>query len=175
MRFTGADPGFFLGGGALVSCSTSTPINHTDFFFCRIPSVLENRRSSQGGGVRIPCTLPLDPPLIRWNKTDLTSIKKWKANNIEFKCLKKTFAVERKPFCVSIVFSYRSKLFHLFRKLTLELSWNVACLHYLNLENNFSRSHAGSENLSVSVMSLIMHLQWVGNVLEQGMFCVMFR
>ena len=24
----GADPGFFLGGGALVSCSTSTPINH---------------------------------------------------------------------------------------------------------------------------------------------------
>ena len=25
---SGADPGFFLGGGALVSCSTSTPINH---------------------------------------------------------------------------------------------------------------------------------------------------
>ena len=24
----GADPGFFLGGGALVSCSTSTAINH---------------------------------------------------------------------------------------------------------------------------------------------------
>ena len=34
---------FFLGGGALVSCSTS-------FFFCRIPVVLENHRSSQGGG-----------------------------------------------------------------------------------------------------------------------------
>ena len=30
---TGADPGFFLGGGALVSCSTSTPINHIVFFF----------------------------------------------------------------------------------------------------------------------------------------------
>ena len=29
----GADPGFFLGGGALVSCSTSTPINHNFFFF----------------------------------------------------------------------------------------------------------------------------------------------
>ena len=28
----GADPGFFLGGGALVSCSTSTPINHIVFF-----------------------------------------------------------------------------------------------------------------------------------------------
>ena len=55
----------FLGGGAIVSCSNSTPINHI-VFFCRIPVVLENRRSSQGGGggvVRIPCTLPLDPPL----------------------------------------------------------------------------------------------------------------
>ena len=39
----------FLGGGALVSCSNSTPINHI-VFFCRIPVVLENRRSSQGGG-----------------------------------------------------------------------------------------------------------------------------
>ena len=28
----GADPGFFLGGGTLVSCSTSTPINHIVFF-----------------------------------------------------------------------------------------------------------------------------------------------
>ena len=45
----GADPGFFLGGGALVSCSTSTPINHIVFFFCRIPVVLEIRRSSRGG------------------------------------------------------------------------------------------------------------------------------
>ena len=27
------DPGFFLGGGALVSCATSTPINHIFFFF----------------------------------------------------------------------------------------------------------------------------------------------
>ena len=33
------------------------------FFFCRIPVELENRRSSQGGGGRTPCTLPLDPPL----------------------------------------------------------------------------------------------------------------
>ena len=62
-RRAGVDPGFFLGGGALVSCSTSTPINHiVFFFFCRIPVVLENRRSSQGG-VRTPCTLPQDPPL----------------------------------------------------------------------------------------------------------------
>ena len=49
-----ADPVFLLGGGALVSCSTLTPIRQ--FFFCRIPVVLENRRSSQGGGgVRTPC------------------------------------------------------------------------------------------------------------------------
>ena len=30
---SGADPEFFLGGGALVSCSTSTPIIHIVFFF----------------------------------------------------------------------------------------------------------------------------------------------
>ena len=56
--------GFFLGGVAFLSCSTSTPINHIVFFFffCRIPVVLENRRSSQGE-VRTPCTLPLDLPL----------------------------------------------------------------------------------------------------------------
>ena len=53
LSITGADPGFFLGGGALVSCSTSTPINHIVFFifiFCRIPVVLDNRRSSKGAG-----------------------------------------------------------------------------------------------------------------------------
>ena len=55
---TGADPGFFLGGGALISCSTSTPINHILFFFCRIPDVLESRRLSRGrGGAH-----PLHPP-----------------------------------------------------------------------------------------------------------------
>ena len=54
---SGADPGFFLGGGALVSCSTSTPVNHI-VFFCRIPVALENRRSSRGrGGAH-----PLHPP-----------------------------------------------------------------------------------------------------------------
>ena len=44
-----------------------TPVRNgvTDvFFFCRIPVVLESRRSSRGGGgVRTHCTLPLDPPL----------------------------------------------------------------------------------------------------------------
>ena len=50
-----ADPGFFLGGGALVP---STPVNRiVFFFFCRIPVVLENRRSSQGEGGCAPPTL----------------------------------------------------------------------------------------------------------------------
>ena len=75
---TGADPGSFLGGGALVSCSTSTPINQI-VFFCRIPVVLENRRSSQGG-VRTPCTLPLDPPLWKKEGTSLNNFVNKKYN-----------------------------------------------------------------------------------------------
>ena len=59
---TGADPGFLLGGGALVSCSTSTPINQI-VFFRRMPVVLENRRSSRGGGRG--CAPPAPSPLIR--------------------------------------------------------------------------------------------------------------
>ena len=63
LRNRGGSGIFFREGGALVSCSTSTPINHI-VFFGRIPVVLENRRSSQGGGgLRTPCTLPLDLPL----------------------------------------------------------------------------------------------------------------
>ena len=63
---TGADPGFFLGGGALVSCSTSTPINHIVFFLqntscIRKPQVISG--VGGGGGVRTLCTLPPDPPL----------------------------------------------------------------------------------------------------------------
>ena len=59
------DPGFFLGGGALVSCSTSTPINHIGFFVLQNTSCIRKPQviSGGGGGVRTPCTLPLDPPL----------------------------------------------------------------------------------------------------------------
>ena len=62
---TGADPGFFLGGGALVSCSTSTPINHIVFFLQNTSCIRKPQVISEGGGggVRTPCTLPLDPPL----------------------------------------------------------------------------------------------------------------
>ena len=63
---SGADPGFLLGGGALVSCSTSAPINHILFFLqntscIRKPQVIS--WGGGGGGVGTPCTLPLDPPL----------------------------------------------------------------------------------------------------------------
>ena len=70
---SGADPGFFLGGGALVSWSTSTPINHI-VFFCRIPVVLENHRSSQGGrgGAHLlhppPRSAPAPLSLLLWEK-----------------------------------------------------------------------------------------------------------
>ena len=55
----GADPGFFLGGGAPVR------IGITDFFLLntsciRKPQVI----SGGGGGGEPPCTLPLDLPLL---------------------------------------------------------------------------------------------------------------
>ena len=60
----GADPGFFLGGGALVSRSTSTPINHIFFFLentscIRKPQVISGGRG--GGG----CAPPAPTPNIR--------------------------------------------------------------------------------------------------------------
>ena len=53
MRFKGAnmpgaDPGFFLGGGALVSCSISTPINLIVFFFAEYQ--LKTADHLRGGG-----------------------------------------------------------------------------------------------------------------------------
>ena len=58
-----ADPEFFSGGGALVSNSTSTPINHIVFFLQNTSGIRKPQVISGGGGVRTPCTLPLDPPL----------------------------------------------------------------------------------------------------------------
>ena len=60
---SGADPGFFLaGGGALVSCSTSTPINHIVFFlFGQNTSCIRKQQvifGRGGGGV----AQPLHPP-----------------------------------------------------------------------------------------------------------------
>ena len=61
---SGVDPGFFLGGGALVSFSTSTPINHIVFFWQNTSCIRKPQVISGRGGVRTPCTLPLDPPLV---------------------------------------------------------------------------------------------------------------
>ena len=52
----------FLGGGGLVSCSTSRPINHIVCFFLQNTSCIRKPQVISGG-VRTPCTLPLDPPL----------------------------------------------------------------------------------------------------------------
>ena len=47
----------------IAACFTSTPINHVVFFFFRrILVILESQRSWGGGGVRTPCTPPLNPP-----------------------------------------------------------------------------------------------------------------
>ena len=47
---TGADPGFFLGGGALVSCATSTPINHIVFHFLQNTSCIRKPQVISRGG-----------------------------------------------------------------------------------------------------------------------------
>ena len=87
MLIPGADQRFFLGGGALVSCSTSTPINHI-FFFCRIPVVLENRRSSQGGrrGAHPLHPPPRSAPVIRYLKRALIEILQQVQNGIDSDC-----------------------------------------------------------------------------------------
>ena len=54
--------------------------NKPQYFFCRIPVVLENRRSSQGRGVRTPCTLPLDPPLDPTHFCSFHKLKKSHSN-----------------------------------------------------------------------------------------------
>ena len=55
----GTDPGFFLEGGALVSCSTSTPINHIVFFLQNTSCIRKPQVISGGGGGG---THPLHPP-----------------------------------------------------------------------------------------------------------------
>ena len=54
----GADPGFFLGRGALVSCSTSTPINHIVFFLQNTSCIRKPQVISEGEG----SVHPLHPP-----------------------------------------------------------------------------------------------------------------
>ena len=61
----GADPRFFLGGGVLVSFSTSTLINHiVFFFFSQNTSCIGKPQVISGRWGHTPCTLSLDPPLL---------------------------------------------------------------------------------------------------------------
>ena len=55
-NWSGADPGFLLGGGALVCCSTSTPINHIVFFW-QNTSCIRKPQVISGGDAH-----PLHPP-----------------------------------------------------------------------------------------------------------------
>ena len=56
-HITGTDPGFILGGGALVSCSTSTPVNHIVFFLQNTSCIRKPQVISGRGGAH-----PLHPP-----------------------------------------------------------------------------------------------------------------
>ena len=56
---TGADPGY-LGGGALVSCCTSTPINRIVFFFLQSTGCIRKPQVISGGGEG--GAHPLHPP-----------------------------------------------------------------------------------------------------------------
>ena len=55
--YPGADPGFFSGGGALVSCSTSTPVNHIVFWGQNTSCIRKPQVISGRGGAN-----PLHPP-----------------------------------------------------------------------------------------------------------------
>ena len=54
--YPGADPGFFSGRGALVSCSTSTPVNHI-VFWGHNTSCIRKPQVISGAGAN-----PLHPP-----------------------------------------------------------------------------------------------------------------
>ena len=58
---SGTDPGFFLGGGALVSCSTSIPINHIVFFW-QNTSYIRKPQVISGGGAHPLHPLPRSAP-----------------------------------------------------------------------------------------------------------------
>ena len=67
MLLRGGSRIFFRRGCTRLLLYFNTNKPHIFSFFCRIPVILENRRSSQGGGVRTLYTLPLDLPLLLQN------------------------------------------------------------------------------------------------------------
>ena len=83
---TGADPGFFLGGGALVSCSTSTPINHI-VFFLQNTNCIRKPQVISGEGAHPPAPSPKirpwgnetreDSPYNRCNRLITGGVGRW--------------------------------------------------------------------------------------------------
>ena len=90
----------FLGGAALVSCSTSTPIDHIDFFSQNTSCIRKPQVISGRGGVRTPCTLPLDPPLLLFQAINLHVANR---SAVQVKCK------SRLKFWEQVVFSEKFK------------------------------------------------------------------
>ena len=74
----GADPGFLLGGGALVFCSTSTPINHIVLFLQNTSCIRKPQVISGMGG---------------WVSTLTELFPKIQANAGSWLCTKKSFVL----------------------------------------------------------------------------------
>ena len=107
------------------------------FFFCKIPVVLENRRSCQGGGMHTPCTLPLDPPLIDLSsssssmhlhvrRSDLTSL-----NPLHFKTGFMGLGVKELHHILLLDFFYFSNLKITFTGLVYNVPSKYCCLNGL--------------------------------------------
>ena len=77
---SGADPGFFLGGGALLSCLTSTPITLIVFFFLQNTSCIRKLQviSGGGGGGAPPSPTPQNGPWV-W---DVSKVVMYKHNGL---------------------------------------------------------------------------------------------
>ena len=76
----------FLGGGALISCSTSTPINHIVFFLQNTSCIRKPQVISGGGGVHplhpAPRSAPAIPIKILWNLiSNAPILKQWKCDS----------------------------------------------------------------------------------------------
>ena len=109
----------------------STPINHI-FFFCRIPVVLENCRSSRGRGVRTPCTLPLDPPLQTWSFQPLKAPEK--KTVVLFGGLMDYFMLQFRKICL-----HNSYISCLSNSKTQLICWNRRPFDFLESLDTFAR------------------------------------
>ena len=92
----------FWGGGALVSCSTSTPVNHiVQFFFLQNTGCIRKPQVISGGG-GTPCTLPLDPPLqlVSQKQSKPTLLNRTESYNHQINCLLTRNIINRVGHCL---------------------------------------------------------------------------